>query len=115
MAKIIVIATHADEYPRWAQKTEIGGSLYKFYFSWNERIGIWQMSISDAADNLLLGGLRLVPKIDLLAKYRATVAGLPKGMLRILDKQNDPTTAELDRDNFGSRFVLSYSDYGGGA
>lgn len=111
MAKIVVITTHADEYPRWTQKTELGGSLYKLYFSWNERQGIWQMSISDADDNLILGGLRLVPGIDLLAKYRVSVPALPGGMLIVVDKTGDDLTAELDRNNFGSRFVLGYFDF----
>lgn len=103
-----ILNTHAGEHPRWIQKTEIGGSLYSLYFSWNDRLGIWSMSISDADGKLLLGGLRLVPEIDLLGKYKATVKGLPSGMLYIADKQNDPPTAELDRNNFGRRFVLMY-------
>lgn len=106
----VIIETHADKYPRWAQKTTLGGSLYKFYFSWNDRMGIWQMSISDADDNLLLGGIRLVPEIDLLAKYRVSVPCLPDGMLTLVDIQNDPITAELGRSNFGTRFLLGYFD-----
>lgn len=90
----------------------MGGSLYKFYFSWNERLAIWQISISDSDDKLLLGGLRLVPEIDLLAKYRASVPSLPKGMLIAVDKMSDLETAELTRDNFGTRFLLGYFDFG---
>lgn len=109
-----IITTHADEYPRWTQKLTMDGKLYKLYFSWNRRQGIWQMSISDADDNLLLGGLRLVPEIDLLSKYRVSVPGLPRGMLIVVDKTGDLPTAELDRDNFGSRFLLGYFDFSGG-
>ena len=106
-----IITTHADEYPRWTQKVTMGSSLYKLYFSWNERQGTWQMSISDANDGLHLGGIRLVPEIDLLAKYRVSVPSLPKGILPILDKLSDKATAELDRSNFGTRFVLGYFDF----
>ena len=106
-----IITTHADEYPRWTQKLTMDGSLYKLYFSWNERLGIWQMSISDADENLILGGIRLVPGIDLLAKYRVSVPSLPSGMLIVIDKTGDDLTAELDRNNFGSRFVLGYFDF----
>lgn len=108
------ITTHADEYPRWTQKVTMGGSLYKLYFSWNERLKIWQMSISDASDSLILGGLRLVPEIDLLAKYRVSIPDLPKGMLIVVDKLGDLQTAELDRNNFGSRFLLGYFDFSEG-
>lgn len=33
-------------------------------------------------------------------------------MLIVIDKLNDTATAELDRDNFGSRFQLAYFDFG---
>jgi hypothetical protein len=72
----------------------------------------WFMSVLDSNDTLLLGGIRLVPEIDLIEKYRASVSGLPSGILRILDKQSDLKTAELTRDNLGTRFVLSYTEFG---
>ena len=107
-----IIETHANEYPRWTQKVTMGGSLYKLYFSWNERQEIWQLSISDSDDNLLLGGLCLVPEIDLLSKYRVSVPKLPVGMLIVMDKMSDLSAAEITRDNFGSRFLLGYFDFG---
>jgi hypothetical protein len=67
------------------------------------------MTISDMNDNILIGGIRLVPEIDLLNKYRATVPELPSGLLRIIDMENKMETAELTRDNFGTRFVLTYT------
>lgn len=107
----IIITTHADEYPRWTQKVELSGSLFKLYFSWNDRMAMWQMSISDADDNLLIGGLRLVCGVDLLKKYRESVPKLPSGLLIIIDKLHNEQTAELDRNNFGSRFLLGYFDF----
>lgn len=107
-----IITTHADEYPRWTQKVTMNGTLYKFYFSWNERQEIWQLSISDSDDNLLIGGLRLVPEIDLLAKYRVSVPALPPGMLIVVDKMSDLETAEIARDDFGKRYLLGYFDFG---
>lgn len=106
----VIIQTHADEYPRWTQKVTLSGKLYKLYFSWNERLEIWQMSISNADDELLIGGLCLVSGVDLLKKYRVSVPELPSGLLVIIDKLNNSKTAELDRDNFGSRFLLGYFD-----
>ena len=89
-----IIETHADEYPRWTQKITMGGSLYKLYFSWNERQEIWQLSISDSDDNLLLGGLRLVPEIDpqrlaVLVEMAGGQRRLPVQMLRQLKALTD--------------------------
>ncbi len=108
-----IIMTHADEYPRWTQRTTLSGVLYELYFNWIERTGTWTMSVLDASGTLLLGGIRLVPGIDLLAKYRVSVGGLPAGKLIVIDRQNDPVTAELDRNSFGERFLLGYFDFGG--
>ena len=59
-----------------------------------------------------MSGLCLVPEIDLLSKYRVSVPKLPVGMLIVMDKMSDLSTAEITRDNFGSRFLLGYFDFG---
>lgn len=107
---VSIIETHADKYPRWSQKTDIGGARYTLDFDWCERQSAWLMSIADASGNMLLAGVRLVADIDLLAKYKATVSGLPQGCLCVIDKSDDMTTAELTRDNFGTRFLLAYGE-----
>jgi len=71
------------------------------------------MSVLDSSDNMLIAGIRLVPEIDLLAKYRVSVPALPPGIMSVLDRQSEPATAELTRDNFGTRFLLSYTESGG--
>jgi hypothetical protein len=113
MDTIYIIPTVADKTPRWTQQVDMSGVRYKLYFSWNTRGETWSISIYDSSGNFLLGGIRLVPYIDLLEKYRARVPALPSGLLRVLDKENDKQTAELTRDSFGERFVLSYTDYSG--
>jgi hypothetical protein len=107
--KLYIIQTYADQNPRWTQSVDLSGIRYKFYIWWNTRAEAWSLAISDVNDKMLLAGIRLVPQIDLLGKYRATVPGLPPGMLLILDNEDNPQTAELTRDNFGTRFVLTYS------
>jgi hypothetical protein len=107
---IYSIKTYADLYARWQQSVDLSGVRYKVYFSWNTRMESWFMTIMDSDENVLIGGIRLIPNIDLLAKYKRTVSALPQGMLFIMDKEHDPITAELDRDNFGTRFLLAYTE-----
>ena len=111
--RILIIQTFAEKNPRWKQSVNLSNVRYRLYFSWNTRMRSWFMSVLDVDDNILLGGIRLVPKIDLLAKYRASVPGLPSGVLSVMDKQNDPATAEITRDNLGIRFLLTYMESGG--
>jgi hypothetical protein len=70
------------------------------------------MTISDMNDNIMIGGIRLVPEIDLLNKYRATVPELPSGLLSIIDMENKMETAEITRDNLDTRFALTYTPSG---
>lgn len=112
MYEIYLIQTFADKRPRWKQSVDFSGTRYRLYISWNTRLEAWFMTILDRNDTLLLGGIRLVPEIDLFAKYKASVPALPPGILRILDRQGDMKSAELTRDNLGTRFVLSYTEYG---
>ena len=113
MYRILIIQTFAGKNPRWKQSVDLSNVRYRLYFSWNTRMRSWFMSILDGDDNTLLGGVRLVPEIDLLAKYRASVPGLPSGIISVLDRQSDPATAEITRDNLGTRFLLSYTETGG--
>jgi hypothetical protein len=112
MYKVYILSTFADKYPRWTQSVDLSGVRYQFYISWNTRMESWYLSILDTNEKLILGGLRLVPGIDLIDKYRASAPKLPSGILSIMDKEIDPKTAELTRDNFGPRFVLTYTDLG---
>ena len=66
------------------------------------------MTILDVNDRILLGGIRLVPNVLLLRKYRASVSELPPGDLVIFDREGKIETAEITRTNLGSRFDFSY-------
>jgi hypothetical protein len=110
---MFIIQTFADKKPRWTQSVDMSGVRYRLYFSWNTRMQAWFVSILEGNGNMLLTGIRLVPRIDLFEKYRASVPGLPPGIFSILDRQSDPSTAELNFDNFGTRFILSYTETGG--
>ena len=70
MYRILIIQTFADKHPRWKQSVDMSGVRYRLFFSWNTRMRSWFMSVLDSSDNMLIAGIRLVPEIDLLAKYR---------------------------------------------
>ena len=97
------------EDPRWEMKADLTGKRYTFGVSYNARQEAWTMSIADTNGELLISGLRLVPGIDMLKKFRASSPGLPPGELMLIDKEGRPGTAEVTRDNLTSRFMLVYS------
>jgi hypothetical protein len=112
MQRNYILSTFAEKTPRWTQYVDLSGVRYQLYISWNTRMESWYLSVLDTNGNLILAGIRLVPGIDLIGKYRASAPELPPGVLLVMDKESDPKTAELTRDNFGTRFVLSYTDFG---
>jgi hypothetical protein len=95
--------------PRWQAQTDLSGRRYTFRVSHNTRQSAWTATISDANGELLVAGLRLVPGIDMLKKFRASSPGLPPGELVLIDKEGRPETAEVTRDNLATRFSLVYS------
>jgi hypothetical protein len=106
--EVYSIPTYADKYARWKMAVDLSGVRYQFYISWNTRMVSWYMTILDINDRILVGGIRLVPDVLLLRKYRASVPELPPGDLVIFDREGKLETAEITRDNLGSRFDLSY-------
>jgi hypothetical protein len=104
----VEIPTFADKKARWEVKVDLSSKRYSFYVSYNTRQEAWVMSISDTNGNLLIAGIRLVPGIRLLKKYRATSPDLPPGELVLVDIEGKPSTAEVTRTNLSNRFALTY-------
>ena len=105
------IPTYAEKKARWEVRVDLSGKRYTFNVSWNVQQEAWTMRISDSNGELLIAGLRLVPGIDLLKKYRASCPTLPPGDLILFDKENRMNTAEVTRDNLSTRFALKYMVY----
>ena len=108
LREIYSLPTYADRFARWRVSVDLSGMRYHLYVSWNTLMENWYMTILDVNDRILLGGLRLVPNVPLLEKYRASVPELPPGDLVIFDREGRMETAEITRNNLGSRFDLSY-------
>ena len=106
--KSVIIPTYADKNPRWKVKVDLSGNRYTFEVSYNTRQDAWLMNIKDTNNEYLIAGIRLVPEIELLGKYRASCPGLPPGDLFLTDRERRPDTAEVTRDNLSSRFALTY-------
>jgi len=105
------IPLFSEKAARWEMQVDLSGKRYTFRVSYNARQDAWVMSISDSNGELLIAGLRLVPGVDFLKKYRASVPALPPGELRLLDKGDNLETFEVTRDNL-SRFALTYTVFG---
>lgn len=94
---------------RWEMRADLSGKRYGLYIAYNTRQEAWFMAISDVNGNLLLAGIRLVPGIFFLEKYRASVSGLPPGELWLVDIEGKLSTAEATRENLSTRFALTYT------
>jgi hypothetical protein len=101
----------SEKAARWEIKVDLSGKRYGFYVSYNTRQDAWFMSILDANGNLLLAGIRLVPGVAFLDKYRASVPELPPGKLWLVDLEGNPGSAEVTRTNLHTRFALKYTTY----
>ena len=109
IAKNYIIPLFSEKAARWEMKVDLSGKRYGLYVSYNTRQDAWFMSISDANGKLLLAGVRLVPGVFFLEKYRASVPELPPGKLWLVDVEGNLGTAEVTRDNLHTRFALTYT------
>jgi hypothetical protein len=106
----VIIPEYSGQTSRWEAKVDLSGVRYTINISWNAQMEHWIMALMDTNGKLILGGIRLSKGRDLLQKYKAYCTDLPPGEFWILDNQGDYKTAELDRTNFSTRFVLCYGE-----
>jgi hypothetical protein len=94
---------------RWEMRVDLSGKRYGIYIAYNTRQDAWFMAVSDVNGDLLLAGIRLVPGVFFLEKYRASVPGLPPGELWLVDAEGKIPSAEVTRENLSTRFALTYT------
>ena len=102
------IPLYSEDRSRWQVKVDLSGRRYTLRVAYNTRQEAWMMSISDTSGNLLVAGLRLIPGVKMLEKYRASSPLLPPGELVLIDTQGKADTAVVTRDNLASRYALTY-------
>lgn len=86
MSDAITIPT-TDEFPDYEQSTNLGDATYVLRFTWNTRDESWYITISDAAENVILAGQRIRTNLDILAQFGH--AELPKGAIVAVNLRGD--------------------------
>lgn len=93
--------------PYYRQKTKLEGREFVLYFSYNERIARWYVSIFDEEETPLLRGLKLMTNRPLLRHYR-TDTRLPPGELMALAQDGSHEPPALNELGEGKRVELVY-------
>ena len=94
--------------PCFSESVTLDNNEYRLRFTWNTRGAFWAMDISDANDNLLLAGVRLVISFPLNTQHPQM--GLPTGVFLVVDKNPKTATVEPGRSDFvgGRNLTLVY-------
>ena len=106
----VEIPVLSEKIPRWEAKVNLSVKRYGFHVSYNTRADAWFLTILDAYGKPLLAGIRLVPGVFFLDKYRALVPELPPGKLWLRDVEGRSSTAYVTRKNLHTRFALTYTE-----
>ena len=95
-----------NDLPAYDFQVELDGELFTLGFSFNARANYWVLDISDANEEPLLMGIRIVS--GWLLTNRFVNSNLPLGDFFVYDtsgKNEDPT-----QDDFGTTKVFMYAD-----
>jgi len=81
MAYQVVPIPTQDE-PLRTQETQLDGQTFALTFDWSGREDRWYLQVSDTSGNVLVAGVKLVPKISLLRSLTSDIR--PAGELRLV-------------------------------
>ncbi len=107
MAIVLVPTVSGPDAPPYVQRTLLDGLPYRLSFRWNERSGVWCLSIGTESNDLVCGPISIRNWVPLLGQYRGT-PGLPPGELVAMaftDHGRDAGHEEL-----GTRVQLYYAE-----
>ena len=93
--------------PDFQFTTDFEGVAYTLRFTWNERGGVWSMTIGDAQANPIVQGIPLVVNWLLLDRFKDT--RLPPGKLFTWDSSGQGKEIG-DRLELGDRVLLLYQE-----
>lgn len=68
MAMVAVALPLFDD-PSYSYNVSLEGNSYNLKFEYNERDGLYFLSLSDVDNNLIVGGVALVPNYPILLDY----------------------------------------------
>jgi hypothetical protein len=109
MAVLIIPTTPGEPYYR--QRTKLEGREYLLYFSYNQRIDRWYLSIFDELETPLLRGIKLICNWPLLRHYRFDER-LPPGEMYALSLDGNDEPPGFEELGPGRRVELVYRESG---
>jgi hypothetical protein len=100
---ILVLPVRSD-LPAYAFQVTLEGALYRFEIRWNDRDGLWSLSLYDKAGVLLVAGRKIVLGASLLG--RSVDARLPPGAVLAMDTSG--ANVDAGQNDLGGRVSLLY-------
>ena len=82
----------------FTEAVTLDGSVFNLRFYWNTRAAAWFMDISDAVNNPILAGVRLVVSYPLLGQHPEST--MPTGELLVYDPNPTTRQTEPGRNDF---------------
>jgi hypothetical protein len=104
--KVLRVFSSLDQF---VTSETLDGREYVFEWRWSERARSWYFDLLNAQREVLLGGVRVVVNIELLATHKNQV--LPPGLLVAFDLEGNKRDVENQSD-LGDRVVVVYSPDG---
>lgn len=92
--------------PDCSYKVALEGILYNFRFRWNTLSEAWHCYVGQAGEDYALQ-IKVRTGKDIFADYAAT-AGVPPGLLLLVDLQKDYGRPSIDNIGTGKRFQFVY-------
>jgi hypothetical protein len=81
--------------------TDLNGTNYNFRVIWNERLGVWSMTIYDVDFNVIIAGVALLIGTDIIKSLNSSIGGM-------VVADSDGTNRDATVDDLGTRVKLIY-------
>lgn len=96
-----------QNYSSFTEEVTLSDVSFVFSFHYNFRGDFWVMTISDRAQNILVGGIKVVSNFELIRRYIYT--GIPNGYLTVIN--NAGTSVRISVDDLANEFFnIVYAD-----
>lgn len=104
MANIIIPTVKSKN--NYQFSIDLENTTYVFELYYNTRAGYWTLNLYDDAETLLIAGVALLLKVNLLDKY--TNPALPQGILHLINLKEENVEATFD--SLGEDVLLMYEE-----